>query len=270
MRCLIIAVGLGALISNALAADYDGPVLRGSDTFIPATPQYFSWQGIYAGGEAGYGNAVADFTTATDPLVAYALRNSTVEDVATFQVLGPANTSAAGFGAFVGYNMQWDSAVLGVELEYNYSPFNITSPVAPIARSNVPGTDGSLNDIEITGSSSMKIIDYSVLRGRAGWAVENLLPYATFGVAIGRANIATSATVFGLDTSAIPEIPFSFTQSQTKNSQLLYGYAAGGGLDAALGRTLFARAEYEYISFSPVQGIAAHINETRLGLGVKF
>jgi outer membrane immunogenic protein len=271
MRCLITALGLCALVSNALAADYDGPVLRGSDTFIPAQPQFYRWQGVYFGGVAGYGDAVADFTSATAPLISYELRNSVVQVAAAeLNPLGPANTGHTSFGGFLGYNLQWDDAVLGVEGDYHYFGASITSPVDPIGRSNVVGTNGDDFTIFNTGSAAMKIVDYAVLRGRFGWAVDNFLPYATIGAAFGRANVAVTASVQGVDTTANPNIPFAFSQSNDRNSLLIYGYAAGAGLDAALSRNIFARAEYEYISFAPTQGISAHINEARLGVGVKY
>jgi outer membrane immunogenic protein len=271
MRCLIIAVGLCALASSALAADYDGPVLRGSDTFIPARPQFYRWQGFYFGGVAGYSDAVADFTSATSPLVNFVLRNSVIQTSAgQLQPLGPANTTGPTFGAFLGYNVQWDDAVTGVEADYHYFGANIVSSVNPIARSNVIGTDGHAFNILITGNGAMKIVDYTVLRGRVGWAVDNFLPYATFGAVFGRANVSASATVQGQDTTAVPNTFFEFTQSNNRNSLLTYGYAAGAGLDAVISRNIFARLEYEYISFAPTQGITAHINEARIGVGVKY
>ena len=40
----------------------------------------------------------------------------------------------------------------------------------------------------------MRITDYGAARLRGGWVVGNFLPYATLGVAVGRANITRSAT----------------------------------------------------------------------------
>jgi outer membrane immunogenic protein len=134
----------------------------------------------------------------------------------------------------------------------------------------VIGTDGHAFNILITGNGAMKIVDYTVLRGRVGWAVDNFLPYATFGAVFGRANVSTSATVQGQDTTANPNTFFEFTQSNDRNSLLIYGFAAGVGLDAAISRNIFARLEYEYVSFAPTQGILSHINEARIGLGVKY
>ena len=46
-----------------------------------------------------------------------------------------------------------------------------------------------------TVTSQMKLIDYGTLRGRAGYAFGQFLPYAFFGGAVGRFNYSTSTTV---------------------------------------------------------------------------
>jgi outer membrane immunogenic protein len=119
MRRLLAALGLIGLSFPAFAADYELPTLRGTQTFVPAYPTYFSWQGAYAGGQLSYTSASANFSGATQPLVAFSLRQSVLGAVATpdqWQVLGRRDAGAAGFGGFVGYNVQWDYAIIGVEL----------------------------------------------------------------------------------------------------------------------------------------------------------
>ena len=74
MRRLLVALGLvGGLLSPAIAADYDLPILRGSSqppapvvTVGPAT--FTRWSGLYFGGVVSYSSATTDFSTATPPL----------------------------------------------------------------------------------------------------------------------------------------------------------------------------------------------------------
>jgi outer membrane immunogenic protein len=279
MRRLLVALALMGLVSDAFAADYTAPVLRGSDSFLPATPTYFRWSGFYAGGQVTYGSGNADFSSATDPLIAFALRNTALESsagVSQWNVLGTADTGAAGFGGFVGYNSQWDDLVLGLELNYTRSSFNITAPNNPIAL-NVTDSDGNFNALSFA-SASMKIEDFAVVRARAGWAFNNFLPYATVGLAVGRADLAVSSTVELQNTiNPIPNpapvcalAPCVITSGQTKTSAFLYGYAVGGGLEVALTRNIFVRGEYEYIQWAPIWQITSHLNMTRLGVGLKF
>jgi outer membrane immunogenic protein len=279
MRRLLVALALLGLVSDAFAADYTPPVLRGSDSFLPATPTYFRWSGFYAGGQVTYGSGNADFSSATDPLTAFALRNTVLEGqvgVSSWNVLGTADTGAAGFGGFVGYNTQWDDVVLGLELNYTRSSFNITAPNNPLGL-NVTDTEGNFNVLS-SGSASEKIQDFAVLRARAGWAFDNFLPYATVGLAVGRADLNVTSTLLVQNTINPIPVPAPacalatcvITSSQSKTNAFLYGYSVGGGLEMALTRNIFARGEYEYIQWAPIWQITSHLNMTRLGVGFRF
>ena len=116
MRRLLVALGLlGGLLSPALAADYDLPILRGSQPVAPIAPvttvgpaTFTRWSGFYFGGQVSYGEANADFSGATEPLVSYSLPNSTLEEQQSpsqYKVLGRASDGAFGGGGFIGYDI---------------------------------------------------------------------------------------------------------------------------------------------------------------------
>jgi opacity protein-like surface antigen len=50
----------------------------------------------------------------------------------------------------------------------------------------------------------------------------------------------------------------------------MYGLTIGAGLDVALTRNIFLRAEYEYLQFQPVASTIVQINTVRAGAGIKF
>jgi outer membrane immunogenic protein len=271
MRRLLAALGLIGLVSSAFAADYDLPTLRGSGTYIPASPTYFRWEGFYAGGHLTYGNANADFSAATPPPIVFSLPGLVVAQQP--QALGTDDAGTAGFGGFVGYNGQFDDAVVGLELNYTHSSFNTIGSSNPIE--SVSAAGGHNYDVISTGSGSMHLTDIATLRTRLGWAVDRYMPYATVGVAAGRADVALSATTSVTDapTPPVPPVcttPCVLTQSQSKNSALLFGLAVGGGLDIALTQGLFARAEYEHVQWSSYWKITSQLHMARVGLGWKF
>jgi len=75
-RAGLAALALIAMApAGAFAADMP-ELLRGS-----YTPTYTSWEGFYFGGQAAYLSGGADFGNATQPLVAYILRNTFIEDI---------------------------------------------------------------------------------------------------------------------------------------------------------------------------------------------
>jgi opacity protein-like surface antigen len=281
MRFLLPALGLIGLLSPAFAADYALPTLRGTETFVPAYPTYFGWDGFYAGGHLAYGNANADFTNSTQPLLALALRNLTFEQEfrpSGIQVLGVSDVRGAGLGGFVGYNVQYDNAILGFEFNYTHMDFTAGAPDYPIGRLTGALSNGKQYNFLLTGNGTVHTTDAGVFRLRAGYVAGSFMPYLTLGLAAGRADLALSVSCACQEVTPNPNNPnaplgvidFSFTQGQSKDSAYLFGWAGGGGLDFALTQYIFARAEYEYIQWSPVWRITSHLQFGRVGLGVRF
>jgi outer membrane immunogenic protein len=133
---------LMGMASPALAADYDlpnVPVLRGSAQppapVLSVGPATFArWSGFYFGGNVSLGSATSDFSTATRPLVQTGLQHATIldqSDIADFHVLDRGSSVAAGGGAFLGYNTQWQDLVLGVEATYTHKNRESIRPGTP-------------------------------------------------------------------------------------------------------------------------------------------
>jgi outer membrane immunogenic protein len=281
MRRSLVVLCLLAFMTQTHAQEFDVPTLRGSSPFIPAAPKYTRWAGFYAGGQIGQSSSEMNFAGATEPLVAHILRNTALEDQqrpSDWAVLGKANPSGRSYGLFAGYNVQFSDVIFGVDLHYNRSSFSANAPVTPIGR--IVTVDGVEYDVDISGSASMRITDYGAARLRAGWVVNNFLPYGTVGLAVGRADITRSATVSGTQTvvcTAVNDppgcgvpLPFGNSISESKNGHFLYGWSAGGGMDVMLMPNFFVRGEIEFIWFAKAQGIVSQIGTARVGAGWKF
>jgi opacity protein-like surface antigen len=279
MRRVIYALLAFAFAPNAFADDLSW--LTGAQ---PAAPMNVNgWAGIYIGGQVSYSGAGGNFSKTTQAPLAFVLRELTLESVqqvSTWPVLGQANHSAAGFGGFVGYNTQFERLILGVEANYDQANLSLIAPNSPISRRTSAG--GNIYDVTVTGSGSVTDLNFGTLRARAGWALGNFLPYGFAGVAVGHANVNISATVSGTENPqnqpctpfpapATPAcVPFSFTGTAGKNGEWLVGFTFGAGLDVALTRNVFLRAEYEYVQFAPIANLVLDVNTVRGGLGVKF
>jgi opacity protein-like surface antigen len=279
MRWVICALVALVLPPGAYAADLD--VLRGSQTVGPA---YFTnWSGFYVGGQFGYGNGNTDFSRATQPLIAFSLRELALENEqapSMWPVLGRASADAKGYGGFAGYNMQWQDLVLGVEANYTHSLLTVTSPSSPISRQTSAG--GNTYDVTVVGTGTVHITDFAQVRARAGWVFGNLLPYGFAGLVLGRGDYSVTSLVFGQQNPSSPPIvpcdnaiaptcvDFAFSNSITQNSAILYGFSAGAGLDFKLTPNFFLRGELEYVQFAPLANIVASITSARVGAGVKF
>ena len=296
MRRLLIALGLICLVTPALAADYDLPTLRGSQTLVPASPTYFNWEGLYVGGQIGYASSGSDFGNGVAPLIDYALRNTRVNQdiqVSQLTVLPKVDTNGTGFGGFLGYNWQFDEAVVG--LEVNYNRMNVTATASDSIARVFPDPNVSPNyayAVAVSGQSSIRVTDLATLRGRAGYVMGNFLPYGFAGLAVGRADISNTASVAfcGYDPTApggppsqdpvgsncynpltgaatpVPQTP----ATQSKTGEFILGFSAGVGTDVMLMQNVFLRGEYEYVQITSVEGLHFYLNNFRVGLGVKF
>lgn len=281
MRWAISVLVVLALASPAFAADLDLDMLRGSQPVGPAT--FTRWSGFYFGGQVGFGDANADFSSATQPLVHYSLRESTLENdnsISTWPVLGRGGSDAVGYGGFIGYNTQWQDVVLGLEGNYTRTAFSMSTGSTPISRSVTAGSNPY--NVTLTGTGQLEITDYASLRARGGWVLGNFLPYGFAGLAIGRGSYSVTSLVYGQENpSSPPVVPcntvlaptcvdFSYSNSNGQAGALLYGFSAGGGLDWALTQNIFLRGEFEYVQFAPVANIVASILSARVGAGFKF
>jgi len=300
---LVALLGLlGGLLSPAFAADYDLPVLRGSEPVAPIAPvmtvgpaTFTRWSGFYVGGVISYNYATADFVNATQPLLHYSLRSTTLEqevEPSAIAVLGRGADNALGGGAFLGYNTQWQDLIIGVEATYAHTNLNITAPASAVARI-FPSVD---NEVALNANGRLDLTDYGEVRARAGYVVGNLLPYGFVGVAVGLASysVTTVADVaqFTAGLGPAPPNPYScigtggmtvvyaalggvcqdfiFSNSVGQSSALLWGFSVGAGLDWALTQNFFLRGEFEFVQFAPISNINVPLVSGRVGAGFKF
>jgi outer membrane immunogenic protein len=275
MRRLLLAAAMLGTVSAAHAADLsDLPILRGGFT-DGLSKSNVNWQGSYIGAQGGYGSSDENFNGSTRNMMAALLADTLIESsmgVSQWNLgLGKASQRTSGYGAFVGYNGQWDDVVLGLEFSYLHGKFGGTASASERRVSPIALSDGNFHDVTATSTSSINISDMATFRGRAAYAWGCFLPYMFAGLALGNADIIRtvsaqdriSATQLGTYT---PLALLSSTDAQ--HNHLIYGYTAGLGVDVNLVGGLFFRGEYEYIRFS--SAVDTSINTVRAGLGYKF
>jgi outer membrane immunogenic protein len=268
-RLVTAAVLTLARAGAALAADFPGTF----NVFTPAATS-IRWDGYVGGAQVGTSNLNADFGTAAGSLVSYILRNTTLENEfapSGWTTLSKTTTNSRQYGFFIGYNTQWECLVLGFDAAYNRPQSLYASSTDTISRI-VTTSDNVQHVVTISATSSLKLNDYATGRLRAGYAVGQLLPYAAIGIAVGRFDYATGATVTDFWTpSGGATVQFGpATQTDGKNGAFSAGVAVAGGVDAAILPNMFVRAEWEYITFAPLNGVRSQLNTGRVGLGLRF
>jgi opacity protein-like surface antigen len=266
MRCVLASLAVLGSAPQASAADLG--ILRGSDVYGPGPAVYYNWSGIYLGGQAGYANANGSFANATASLIAHMLRNTTLENdaqVSQWTVLGSADVRDVSYGAFIGYNSQWEQVVLGVEANYNRISASVSDSDS---LRRIVSAGGDIYDVTVTSEAGLRITDYGTIRGRAGWVMGRFLPYAMLGFALGRVETIRTASVIAFDApTGLPYPPLSSTETKATYA---IGYAAGAGIDVALLPNVFLRGEVEWLQFTNLPDMEAHITTGRIAAGLKF
>src|SRR5271165_2851018 len=239
-RILLASVGAVALAGTAVAADLPPPAPP--PVYVPPVP-IFTWTGVYVGAQIGY---------------AWGNQNVNLGD--NFGAFATASNSANGAigGAHVGYNLQLNQFVLGLEGDVDGSSLSKSTSgvIFPLGIATF-ATYNSNADVQ--GS----------IRGRVGYAFERVLLYATGGVAFlgTNANLTTGFPFFSYDAV----------------SNTLVGWTVGGGLEYAVTNNWSIRAEYRYADFGQstvyptsfaVNDFGAfinrHVTENRVQVGFSY
>lgn len=211
------SISLGNLIApSAFAADLT--VVNPAVAGVIDVSQ--TWSGPYVGGQIGFSRAYVD--DIYPPLPA---------------AEADGYINGAFGGIFAGVNMQMDSVVLGFDADLNIGGAK-GGTVSPLA---------TTLDTTIHGSASV--------RGRVGFAFENVLLYGAAGLAA--ANVT------------IDNAPFA-----TLND-VMVGWTVGLGADIAFSENWFGRAEYRYSDYGkreylPSADAAVTAHAVAVGVGYRF
>jgi opacity protein-like surface antigen len=188
------------------------PVVTTTDT-TPAP-----WGGLYVGVVAGaawqQSDPFLDCSDFTNP------DPSVCSTEASFSIPGNFfNLNDTGFlgGGQIGYNFSFGNIVLGVEADMAYTSINTTSSFDQV----FPSVCCTI----VRGSfMHQELSSLSTLRGRVGYSFDNILLYATGGLALGQVEY-----VFELNW---PDIN-GFARGES--SKLAAGYTGGAGVEIAFG-----------------------------------
>jgi len=256
MRRLLVAAVIFGAAQGAYAADMpDLPVLRGSLPEGLSTVRTV-WQGYYIGGQASYGSV----TSKPSPSLNSDLQSTVLPAAGgtyPWQPLGSASANDTGWGAFFGYNSQWDDVVVGIEGNYIHSGLNA------VTSSTGYSPAGGIPTMTATSNATIRSTDFGSARLRAGYVIGCFLPYAFIGGGMGSQTVDRS-----VDATPKPYVALPNLQTSVTKTNLVYGYSAGVGVDVMLMAGLFLRAEYEYQRVTST--IESNINSARVGLGYKF
>jgi len=206
MRKFLLGAALIMAASPAMAADVE-PV------------QIYDWSGFYIGLNAGaaWNNTSVD-DNINDPLLPDSVRGR-LEDSFTDD-----QTVFTG-GGEIGYNWQMDSIVLGLEADFNYLGFD--------SNRDRNGTIGEFGNFR--SELGTKMDWFGTVRGRLGFAFDNVMIFGTGGLAYG--NMEADGTLVSNNGDVW----------KGKASDTNVGWTVGGGIEYAPSQNWVIGAEYLYV-----------------------
>lgn len=226
MRWIVAAVAaLAAMQGGALAADLPAR----SYTKAPVADPGINWSGFYAGVNAGYGRG-----SATTALAANDVEVGFIGPGDRNPLPPPLRPEGFVGGGQAGYNAQFGNVVAGLEADIDYS--NLRKSDAASGAFFIGGI--------LTTAIENRLDWFGTLRGRLGiLPVDNVLLYATGGLAYGRVRTTTTASnilPFSCDGATV------YCGSGT-TAGISAGWTAGGGIEYAFAANWTIRGEYLYL-----------------------
>jgi outer membrane immunogenic protein len=226
----LATTALVAFAGSGSAADL--PSHKAVPAPVVAEPS-LSWKGFYVGAHVGY-------AWAEDKAVAISWPG----------VISPVNYDSSGVigGVHVGYNWQWKQWVAGLEGDADGTSLSRTTSIG------VP----LLGAASVTTRSPVQ----GSIRGRVGYAFDQILVYATGGA------------IWGGILNAYHLLPIGNSFSTTRT-----GWTVGGGVEYALDDNWSARVEYRHADFGnyydgpirfPLQFHYHHWQENQVKVGFSW
>jgi outer membrane immunogenic protein len=215
-----------AVSGIAQAADLPLP------TKTPPAPPYV-WTGFYVGSNFGYGWGHTDVTGSSSSVLLGVTTPSTFA--------GSLNSNGVLGGGQIGFNYQFmPHWVAGIEADIDGAAIN-----------------GSANTCSATGAgvvvgcetAALKLTDFGTVRGRLGYAWNNVLLFGTGGFAWGQNSATHAGTCVG---PGCPGAPLPFVSNSPSTSTTFPGWAAGAGAEWGFLSNWTLRLEYLHLGFNGV------------------
>jgi outer membrane immunogenic protein len=238
-RLVLTATALLSLsvVGTANAADMGMP----TKAPIMAPPPAFNWTGFYIGGNVGggWGN-LSTSSTDTDAF-----------GVATFS--GSEALSGLLGGGQIGFNYEFPNQwVIGVEADGDWA--NITgalSGCSTVVSVTSPLLAGSIGKPSACVTSNSTLQDFGTVRGRLGYAWNNVLLYGTGGWAWGNSSSTNTVTCASTFVTTCPTV-FPFMGGVNTFSNTLSGWTAGAGVEWGFLPNWTVRVEYLHLEFDNI------------------
>jgi outer membrane immunogenic protein len=256
---LVLALGSAAFATDLPAPVYEAPVYK-----APAVAPLYNWSGFYIGGNAGYGWGKAN----TD--IAYAGGNpfgdgsegDPFDPLPAFAHSDSGKLNGPNGGGQIGYNWQFaPMGVFGIEADLQTSRQKNSNRFTDLFSVNDHSDNTTFLDGTTATDYEAKISWFGTVRGRLGYAWNDVLLYGTGGLAYGKVGLSgTSVSTVTTSGAGVGGPPFTTVAAKSfAASAVNLGWTVGAGIEGALANNWTWKAEYLHMDLGSVSvtGIAA-------------
>jgi len=229
---LSVAVASALLLVSANANAADLPARPAAH--VPTVVTTYNWTGIYLGINGGWGWGQQDPLN----IITNRFDNASI------------GFSGGVVGGTLGAQIQSGHVVLGFESDIDWANLKGSSNLNPSVAGGLLGLVSATTNIDWVAT----------VRGRVGYAFDNILLYGTGGVAALGAKTSLSLVPGGAACGAI------LTGCAGASRQI--GAVIGGGVEYGITPNLSAKIEYLYISAVSLD--VSHHGEVRAGVNYRF
>ena len=244
VRLLGVLCALIGISGAALAADLPPSPPRVPAVYVPAVLPVYNWAGVYVGINGGWGWGNAKYTA---------------NAVGTFPgTTGSLSDNGGVVGGTLGVNWQSDWFVFGVEGDWDYSGINT-------------GTTSSL--CTFSGNCQTGNNWLATARGRAGYAADRVLFYATAGGAFANVQTnfnGTTTTHTQSGWTAGAGVEWAFADNWTAKIEYLYVNLGNGSVNCATTACLVASGTDGMTANGPAIPVSVGLTENLIRAGVNF
>jgi outer membrane immunogenic protein len=215
-----------AMLVGSFGSAYAADMALKAPLMAPAP--IWTWTGFYIGGNIGYGFG----RTATDA-------TANLAGIPPIVAIDTRPMDGIVGGGQIGWNLQVSSWVIGVESDFQGAGQHLATTINTPFFAVVGPFVGVGNQIQ---SRDERLDWFGTVRGRIGYAAENVLFYGTGGLAYGHLSYSGSDsfpfTIVGLGLSAAPTGSFNAGTNKL-------GWTVGGGVEGAIMRSNWSwKVEY--------------------------
>lgn len=177
-------------------------------------------------------------------------------------------------GVQAGFAVQSGPVVYGVEADMDFGALRGTLSTNGIATTPAAGGPGSPSRASFNAKVESRFNAFGTLRGRVGYAFDNVLIYGTGGYATAHHDAKASLEADGVAVPGTPVTPTAGTSlGAVTVHQWVHGWTLGAGTELAFSRNLSLKLEYLYAQVGNKvagQNLSHSLNIVRTGVNYRF